>query len=287
MIPSGTSAPPVDRRIQPRRPRRHLDPDEPDRARPGSAWQQSVQRGEQLTPAGPDVDHVEPRRAARVRVDPLDQPEQGAGEQRRRVHAGPEVVGRTAPRRRVKKPSGPYSAAAIAGRHPVSFVTCRQSGRWSCSHALVTGVLHRRILAVDRYPLTRTGSCYERSVRARRVPPGRRGRSAPAGSVPCSAPRCSAAGHHVVAAAGRLGRLPGPGRPPAARRPRSCPADEVARAAADLLLLAVPDDVLGAVVAGLAATGALRPGQMVAHTSGAHGLAVLGDVPRAWPCTRR
>ena len=31
-------------------------------------------------------------------------------------------------------------------------------------------------------------------------------------------------------------------------------------------------------MAGLAATGALRPGQIVAHTSGAHGLAVLGDV---------
>jgi predicted short-subunit dehydrogenase-like oxidoreductase (DUF2520 family) len=56
------------------------------------------------------------------------------------------------------------------------------------------------------------------------------------------------------------------------------PADEVARAATDLLLLAVPDDALGAVVTGLARTGALRPGQVVAHTSGAHGLAVLGDV---------
>src|SRR5690242_2809912 len=85
------------------------------------------------------------------------------------------------------------------------------------------------------------------------------------------------AGHHVVAAAAvsaasheRAARL----LPGAA----ILPADEVARAADDLLLLAVPDDALGAVVAGLAATGALRPGQMVAHTSGAHGLAVLGDV---------
>jgi predicted short-subunit dehydrogenase-like oxidoreductase (DUF2520 family) len=32
------------------------------------------------------------------------------------------------------------------------------------------------------------------------------------------------------------------------------------------------------VASGLAATGALRPGQIVAHTSGAHGLAVLGEV---------
>ncbi|MDG4828071.1 DUF2520 domain-containing protein [Solwaraspora sp. WMMD1047] len=85
----------------------------------------------------------------------------------------------------------------------------------------------------------------------------------------------SRAGHHVVAAAGvsaatrsRIAEL----LPAAVNRP----ADEVARAATDLLLLAVPDDALGTVVAGLADTGALRPGQVVAHTSGAHGLAVLG-----------
>lgn len=56
------------------------------------------------------------------------------------------------------------------------------------------------------------------------------------------------------------------------------PADEVARAARDLLLLAVPDDALRAVVAGLAETGVLSETRMVAHTSGAHGVAVLGDV---------
>ncbi len=53
------------------------------------------------------------------------------------------------------------------------------------------------------------------------------------------------------------------------------PADAVARRATDLLIISVPDDALATVVAGLAATGALRPGQVVAHTSGAHGLAVL------------
>lgn len=52
------------------------------------------------------------------------------------------------------------------------------------------------------------------------------------------------------------------------------PADEVV-ARADLVLLAVPDDQLGPLVAGLAGTGAWRSGQVVAHTSGAHGLAVL------------
>ena len=48
----------------------------------------------------------------------------------------------------------------------------------------------------------------------------------------------------------------------------------VARAC-DLLLLTVPDDMLGNVVSMLAASGALREGQYVAHTSGRHGLAVL------------
>ena len=46
-------------------------------------------------------------------------------------------------------------------------------------------------------------------------------------------------------------------------------------AAVDLVLLAVPDDALRALVAGLAETGAWRPGQLVAHTSGAMGIGVL------------
>ncbi len=83
-----------------------------------------------------------------------------------------------------------------------------------------------------------------------------------------------AAGHRVVAAAGvseasldRISRL----LPHAAH----LPADDVARAATGLLLIAVPDDALASVVTGLGRTAALRPGQVVAHTSGAHGLAVL------------
>jgi predicted short-subunit dehydrogenase-like oxidoreductase (DUF2520 family) len=51
------------------------------------------------------------------------------------------------------------------------------------------------------------------------------------------------------------------------------PADLAARV--DLLLLAVPDDALAALVARLAAAGAFRPGMIVGHTSGAHGVAVL------------
>src|SRR5690606_29975249 len=40
-------------------------------------------------------------------------------------------------------------------------------------------------------------------------------------------------------------------------------------------LLAVPDDVLPGLVRGLAAAGTFRPGQIVVHTSGAHGVSVL------------
>ncbi|MEV4507559.1 DUF2520 domain-containing protein [Dactylosporangium sp. NPDC049525] len=84
------------------------------------------------------------------------------------------------------------------------------------------------------------------------------------------------AGHRVVAAVGvstasksRAEQLlPGV---------KLLPADQVA-ASADLVLLAVPDDVLAGLVNGLVETGALRPGQIVAHTSGAHGLAVLAPV---------
>ena len=81
------------------------------------------------------------------------------------------------------------------------------------------------------------------------------------------------AGHRVVGASGvsaqsrrRAERLL-PGVPLLA-------ADQVV-AAADLVLIAVPDDVLRDLVAGLASTGAWTEGQIVAHTSGAHGIGVL------------
>jgi predicted short-subunit dehydrogenase-like oxidoreductase (DUF2520 family) len=52
------------------------------------------------------------------------------------------------------------------------------------------------------------------------------------------------------------------------------PPDEVVDAA-DFVLLAVPDDALRGLVAGLASTDTWREGQLVAHTSGAHGIGVL------------
>jgi predicted short-subunit dehydrogenase-like oxidoreductase (DUF2520 family) len=45
--------------------------------------------------------------------------------------------------------------------------------------------------------------------------------------------------------------------------------------AADLLVLTVPDDALDNVVRMLVASKAIRPGQLVVHTSGRHGMAVL------------
>ena len=85
----------------------------------------------------------------------------------------------------------------------------------------------------------------------------------------------ASAGHEIVAAAGesdashrRIAELlPGTPNEKPSSVARSC----------DLLLLTVPDDMLPNVVAVLSASGAIRPGQYVVHTSGRHGLAVLED----------
>src|SRR5919202_856489 len=82
-----------------------------------------------------------------------------------------------------------------------------------------------------------------------------------------------AAGHEITAVAGESAAsrtrietlLPGVRVAKPTAVSRSC----------DLLLLTVPDDMLSNVVTMLAASGALHPGQYVAHTSGRHGLAVL------------
>ncbi|MEV6318552.1 DUF2520 domain-containing protein [Streptomyces sp. NPDC051776] len=49
----------------------------------------------------------------------------------------------------------------------------------------------------------------------------------------------------------------------------------------ELVLLTVPDDALPSLVEGLAETGAVRPGQLLAHTSGRYGTAVLDPATRA------
>jgi predicted short-subunit dehydrogenase-like oxidoreductase (DUF2520 family) len=51
-------------------------------------------------------------------------------------------------------------------------------------------------------------------------------------------------------------------------------------AAAELVLLTVPDDVLPGLVDGLASAGAVRAGQLLVHTSGRHGVGVLDAATR-------
>ncbi|MBB4687789.1 putative short-subunit dehydrogenase-like oxidoreductase (DUF2520 family) [Amycolatopsis jiangsuensis] len=58
------------------------------------------------------------------------------------------------------------------------------------------------------------------------------------------------------------------------------PPDEVVRRA-DLVLLALPDDALPGMLRGLVATESVRPGQIVVHTSGAHGIDVLAPAADA------
>ena len=81
------------------------------------------------------------------------------------------------------------------------------------------------------------------------------------------------AGHHpvAIAAVSRASRRRAETLVPEAA---ILPPDQVA-ARADLLLLCVPDDVLAELAAGLAAAATVRPGTLVAHSSGAHGYRVL------------
>ncbi|WP_194916272.1 Rossmann-like and DUF2520 domain-containing protein [Catenulispora rubra] len=87
------------------------------------------------------------------------------------------------------------------------------------------------------------------------------------------------AGHRVVAASGvseqsvrRADKLL-PGVP-------LLPPQEVL-AGADLALLTVPDDALPSLVEGLVATGSIKPGTILAHTSGRFGFTVLDPATRA------
>ena len=87
------------------------------------------------------------------------------------------------------------------------------------------------------------------------------------------------AGHHVVAAAAVSERS-------RARADALLPGAELLEppavlARSDLVLLTVPDDELPGLVAGLAATRSVRPGQFLVHTCGRYGVAVLEPATRA------
>ncbi len=88
----------------------------------------------------------------------------------------------------------------------------------------------------------------------------------------------SRAGHEVVAVAAVSDTSVQRARDhfPAARVAE--PADVIA--AADLVLLTVPDDALPGLIAGLAATGAAVGGRLLAHTSGRYGAGVLEPATR-------
>ncbi|MDF3300606.1 Rossmann-like and DUF2520 domain-containing protein [Streptomyces tropicalis] len=96
---------------------------------------------------------------------------------------------------------------------------------------------------------------------------------------PALAASLQLAGHRPVAVSGvsetsrRRAELMLPGVPLVA------PAEVLGRA--DLVLLTVPDDTLPGLVAGLADTGAVRPGQLLVHTSGRYGARVLDPALRA------
>lgn len=97
------------------------------------------------------------------------------------------------------------------------------------------------------------------------------------GAVIASALRSK--GHDIVAVAGESdasrGRIDAllPGVP--VLKPSA-----VARAC-EVLFLTVPDDMVSNVASMLTASGAIRPGQYVVHTSGRHGLAVLDEATEA------
>lgn len=87
---------------------------------------------------------------------------------------------------------------------------------------------------------------------------------------------------HVVVACSAISRA---SRLRAERRLADTPVAPVEDVAgnAELLLLAVPDTELSGLVSGLAATAAVRPGTIVAHTSGVNGVDVLAPLQDCIP----
>jgi predicted short-subunit dehydrogenase-like oxidoreductase (DUF2520 family) len=96
---------------------------------------------------------------------------------------------------------------------------------------------------------------------------------------PALAAALALAGHHPVAASG----VSDTSRRRAANLLPDVPLVEPAQvlAKAELVLLTVPDDALPGLVSGLAETGAVRPGQLLVHTSGRYGVGVLEPAMRA------
>ena len=218
-------------------------------------------------------------------VDVAQQPQDGHSEERRGVHGGTEVAGRALRRggrsRRARTAPGPWPRSTAG------------SAQWWAARRDATGGM-RRLAPNVRYPprppVRRSTPSPRRVGRTPRdwnamTPPptgpsgSRSASSAPAASARSWAPRSPRPG---------TASSPPPGSPSVARAraeallpgvPLVTPPEVLA--AADLVLLTVPDDALEPLVAGLAATGAVRAGQLLAHPSGRYGSRSSSRRPRA------
>ncbi|EFL25085.1 putative NADP oxidoreductase coenzyme F420-dependent family protein [Streptomyces himastatinicus ATCC 53653] len=138
---------------------------------------------------------------------------------------------------------------------------------------------------IVRYPL-RTGTEGRSRVNAHPLPePRDRPARLTVGVVgagrvgPALAASLRLAGHRPVAASGVSDASVSRAAALLPEVPIVPPAEVLARA--ELVLLTVPDDALPELVTGLAETGAVRPGQLLVHTSGRYGTAVLEPALRA------
>ena len=244
-------------------------PATPGRRRRGTAV-------EQLAAAGAHVHQVQRVGPAEASSTRRSSSQHRAGEQRRGVHRGAEVGGRRlaagveARRRRTAPPPTP-PRHPIAMSHPGRDAS-GDAGREGLRQGAATQRVPRAYPAIDRYPsrgLDRDEQALAPRARPlavgvrRRRPRGRRARCRARSRRPSRGRRRPAVS---AASRDRAERLL-PGVPLLPRR-RGRPAR------ADLVLLTVPDDVLPRAGRRPGRRPApCAPGQLVVHTSGAHGLA--------------
>ena len=191
----------------------------------GSCRHQPQHLLEQLTATRADVHEVQPGRSAEGLVDRVEQPYEGAGEQRRGVHRRAEVRGR--PRRLLEEAAG---SVQRAGQRPAPRE--RLAGTGCRGHARDATRGRRRLAAPDvRYPVrTGTRCLLVRPRPGRRLHPTCRSRrrSGPAGSASASwAPAAPGRSLEPPSRAPGTGSSPRPGcpRPLGAGRaaaPRRC-----------------------------------------------------------------
>src|SRR5699024_10958782 len=213
-----------------------------------------------------DGKHRGPRCAPRARCVWRNLPEPHAATRTRRTGPGwPGRPGRPGPKRPgwPGRPAPGFARATGGIRAAHHHRTTRS--RQPCGP---TGTRRRR-RGFIRHPVP------EVTIESVSTPPGRLGLgvvgAGRVGAVLASALRSS--GHAVVGVSATSQES----RDRAEARLPAVPVLEVQQVGApsELVLLAVPDDVLGQLVEGLASLGAVQPGQLVLHTAGRFGV----DVP--------